>query len=422
MHQLTTRTIESAKPDPDGKERYLRDGEGLELRILPSGKKVWQFRYTYREKRKVISFGDYHGCSLKEARLLAQEARSELLQGIDPAVKRKAAKVSAVKTDDSAQAIEKSLADLMEAYADWKNQEGKTSFAQDVRKTIRRYLLEEAPDIAQTPASALGPEAIASLIRPIHQRGKIRTAAKFRSMLAAAFQAAFQAPYHPGLPKSLLGFHIQSNPALALPATHAEARDRVLDQEELGEYLAALLQGSGYVNHCLTLALLAGGQRPLQIARLSNPDYLHDDGILILRDPKGKRRTPRLHHVPIGPITQEMIDRWIAENKLSQPLWFSADGVTAMSPTSLSHHAAKIQKKLGMAPFQVRDIRRTVETEMARLGFSKDLRAHLLSHGLGGIQERHYDRYDRIDEKREALIQWEQHVLELAVKWRKSKT
>lgn len=414
MHQLTTRAIESAKPDSSGKDRYLRDGDGLELRILPSGKRVWQFRYTYREKRKVISFGDYHGCSLKEARILAQEARSELLQGIDPGAKRKAGKAAATKPESAEETTEKTLADLMDAYADWKEKEGKVAFAQDVRKTVRRYILEEAPDIAQTAASVLGPEAIASLIRPIHEREKIRTAAKLRSMLAAAFQAAFQAPYHPGLPKSLLGFNVQSNPALALPAAHAEARDRVLSQEELGKYLSALLQGSGYVNACLLLALLIGGQRPLQIARLSNADFLRDDGILILRDPKGKRRTPRLHHVPVGPKAREMIDEWMTKNKLSQPMWFSADGSTQMSPTSLSHHAAKIQKKLGMAPFQVRDIRRTVETEMARLGFSKDLRAHLLSHGLGGIQDRHYDRYDRIDEKREALSKWEKHVLGLA--------
>lgn len=416
MHRLTTRTIESAKPDPNGKDHYLRDGDGLELRILPSGKKVWQFRYTYQEKRKVISFGDYHGCSLKEARILAQEARSELLQGIDPGVKRKAGKTKTIANDETGVQGEKgkSLTELMDAYADWKQQEGKEAYAQDVRKATRAYIQECFPALAQTAASSLRAEDIAGIIRPIHERGKARTASKLRSMLAAAFQAAFQAPYHPGLPKALLGFNIQSNPVLALPAVHMEARERVLTQKELGQYTQALLQGSGYVNHCLTLALFAGGQRPLQVARLTSGDYLQNEGILILRDPKGKRRTPRLHHLPIGPITRQMLGGWISESQLSSPLWFSMDGETAMSPTSLSHHGGKIQKMLGMAPFQVRDVRRTVETEMARMGFSKDLRAHLLSHGLGGVQDRHYDRYDRLEEKREALSKWEQYLMELS--------
>jgi hypothetical protein len=43
------------------------------------------------------------------------------------------------------------------------------------------------------------------------------------------------------------------------------------------------------------------------------------------------------------------------------------------------------------APFQLRDIRRTAETMLAGLGVSKDVRAHLLSHGLGGMQNQHYD-------------------------------
>ncbi|MDD3760958.1 MAG: integrase family protein [Acidithiobacillus sp.] len=392
----------------------MRDGDGLEIRILPSGRKVWQFRYTFQEKRKVLSFGDYHGCSLKEARVLAQQARSELLQGIDPGIKRKAAKGKPTdKGNATEEQREKTLADLMGAYAEWKQQEGKVAYAQDVRNTTKRYILEGSPTLAQMAASALRSEDIAALIRPIHERGKIRMAAKLRSMLAAAFQAAFQAPFHPGLPKSLLGFNVQANPVLALPAGHGEARNRVLNQEEIGKYLSALLQGTGYVNHCLTLALFAGGQRPLQVARLSNADYLKDEGILILRDPKGKRRTPRLHHLPIGPKAQKLIESWVSSGQLSSPLWFSMDGETPMSPSSLIHHAAKIQKRFDMAPFQVRDVRRTVETEMARMGFSKDLRAHLLSHGLGGIQDRHYDRYDRIDEKREALIRWEQYLLTL---------
>jgi hypothetical protein len=37
------------------------------------------------------------------------------------------------------------------------------------------------------------------------------------------------------------------------------------------------------------------------------------------------------------------------------------------------------------------------------LGFSREVRAQLQSHGLSGIQGRHYDAHDYADEKREAL-------------------
>jgi hypothetical protein len=37
----------------------------------------------------------------------------------------------------------------------------------------------------------------------------------------------------------------------------------------------------------------------------------------------------------------------------------------------------------------------------------RDVRAHLLSHGLGGVQEVHYVRHDFLPEMREALEAWE---------------
>ena len=43
---------------------------------------------------------------------------------------------------------------------------------------------------------------------------------------------------------------------------------------------------------------------------------------------------------------------------------------------------------------------------LARMGISKDVRAHILSHGLGGVQARHYDMHDYADEKRNALEAW----------------
>ena len=64
--------------------------------------------------------------------------------------------------------------------------------------------------------------------------------------------------------------------------------------------------------------------------------------------------------------------------------------------------------ELERGPFSMRDLRRTAETHMAALGISSDVRAQIQSHGLGGIQARHYDRHDYLPEKRSALDQWAQ--------------
>jgi hypothetical protein len=57
------------------------------------------------------------------------------------------------------------------------------------------------------------------------------------------------------------------------------------------------------------------------------------------------------------------------------------------------------------------DLRRTVETRLQALGVSRDVRAQLLSHGRqGGVQAAHYERYDYMKEKAEALAEWHQHL------------
>jgi hypothetical protein len=63
--------------------------------------------------------------------------------------------------------------------------------------------------------------------------------------------------------------------------------------------------------------------------------------------------------------------------------------------------------------FQLRDLRRTCETQMAALKISRDLRAQLQSHGLGGVQARHYDRHSYFAEKKQALQKWAKHLRRL---------
>lgn len=53
---------------------------------------------------------------------------------------------------------------------------------------------------------------------------------------------------------------------------------------------------------------------------------------------------------------------------------------------------------------------------MSGLEIPKELRAQIQSHDLGGIQMGHYDRFDFMEQKRQALKQWEQYVLECAAK------
>ena len=90
---------------------------------------------------------------------------------------------------------------------------------------------------------------------------------------------------------------------------------------------------------------------------------------------------------------------------------FTSDGTVPIVPDTLAVTAREIaneMKKEGetRVAFMLSDIRRTAETLFASKGISRDVRAQIQSHGLSGVQARHYDKHDYRDEKRRALESW----------------
>lgn len=63
---------------------FLNDGGGLRLKVTTTGKKIWQFRYTFNNKRKLTSFKTYPIVNLKEAREKRQEFQELINKNIDP--------------------------------------------------------------------------------------------------------------------------------------------------------------------------------------------------------------------------------------------------------------------------------------------------------------------------------------------------
>ena len=52
--------------------------------------------------------------------------------------------------------------------------------------------------------------------------------------------------------------------------------------------------------------------------------------------------------------------------------------------------------------------------DLNQLASTKPGPIQLLSHGLNGVQETHYDRYHYIKQKRDVLAVWERYLLKMA--------
>jgi integrase len=264
-------------------------------------------------------------------------------------------------------------------------------------------------DLAGLPANEITSHQIAAIIRQVRESGKERAAGILRAYLRAAYGAAIRAPFDSELPASLIPFNVEVNPVDAVPAIAVRAGNRTLSRVELRAYLEAL--GEGIIDQALMLALLAGGQRMAQLLRVRVADWDQGAQTLRLWDGKGKRADPREHLLPLGPraaaLVEGLIQRAGARSDDPNPSLFLSTGKAQVVESTPGKRVSGIAASMKGEPFDLRDIRRTVETLMAGLGINRDTRAQLMSHGLSGVQAVHYDRHGYMDEKRRALIAWE---------------
>lgn len=127
---------------------------------------------------------------------------------------------------------------------------------------------------------------------------------------------------------------------------------------------------------------------------------------------RNRHANPRRHLLPIHEDLMPVIRRRLAQTKGAESPMSSTHGRVPLRPKTVALSVTEIVKAMQKAgelergPFLIRDLWKTAETHMAALAISSDVRAQIQSHGLGGIQARHYDRHNYMPEKRKALELW----------------
>ncbi|MFB1489307.1 MULTISPECIES: tyrosine-type recombinase/integrase [unclassified Thiocapsa] len=441
---ITVKHLQGAKPG-----EWLSDGGAhgagvLLFRKAASGATFAYFRYTLSGgKRDTLPIGVYDetgrdGLTLAKARqkagdlsrlyqdgvknirahLEAEEAARKLALEAEQAEREAAVAVSLAAEARALAQAQYTLQALCDAYANVLEVRGKSKSAKDTRSAFKVHVLEMHPEIAALPAREVTSHHIAAMVRKVREAGKERTGGMLRSYLRAAFALAIRAPFDSAVPSELIAFEVTANPVDAIPTIPVKAGQRTLTRFELAAYHDAL--SDNLIDQALKLALLSGGQRMAQLLRIRVSDYDRDTQVLKLWDGKGKRQDPREHLLPLGPkgcaLVAELVERAKERadpDDVNPSLFMSRDrdGASAIvNYTTCSGRVSQIAKTMKGEPFNLRDIRRTVETQLASLGVSRDVRAQLLSHGLSGVQNQHYDRHTYIEEKRAALLLWERHL------------
>ena len=405
---------------PNAEADSQRNRGRLLLRVQ-KGAAHWYFRYSPAENaRDALPIGRYGdgGLSLGAARdradrfrvLLRDQAtrdirayRRELAE--QKRAQREAARRERERASTAADAAERyTLKTLCAAYVADLTRRGKATAAREAEGIFRRHVSATA---GAMPARDVTGRDVRALLLKLTEAGKDRAAGKLRSYLRAAYQAAIA-----GTSSALEEFKLDANPAAATAAVGAAgARDRVLTAAELRALLGKL--GDTPAHDAIRLGVLLGGQRPAQLLRATVTDADLAARTLMLRDPKGKRKAPRLHLLPLRGEALKLAQRLTKRAAtLDTSYLFTTAGDAPLRPETVSAAVADLvrellREKTIREAFMLSDLRRTCETMLAALGIHRDVRAQLLSHGLGGVQQAHYDRHTYAAEKEAALLAWE---------------
>ena len=421
---LTLERIRKLLPPTGGQAVYVFDDDPKQLcvRTTPAGVKSFVYAGKLNKVPLRITIGATDVWNLDDAREEARRLQTLIDKGTDPRElerEKAAAKAAAIATNEAAKQVTENrkrytLRALLDAYCEHLEANGKAQSARQAKSIIKCHVFEAHPDIAALPASDVTPDHAATMVRYVIEQGKDRAAGVLRSYLSAAFNAGRKARYNAKLPAAFIAYQVQINPVELIATIAVNRGDRTLNADDLKAYIAAL-SDDDLSDMALKLALFSGGQRMAQLLRAKVSDYDKDSQTLRLWDGKGKRSTPREHLLPLAPKAAAIVEKLIERAKaLETPLLFSSFGKTQLVETTPGKRATAICKAMKCEAFDLRDIRRTCETMLAGMGISRDTRAQLLSHGLSGVQAAHYDRHSYTDEKRAALVAWEQRLDDIA--------
>ena len=388
----------------------------LQVRKQTSGAAMFMWRYSHGTHSERVTIGIYDSAAppkslepsprgyslaaaIRKAEELSLQHHRHRDEGGRPALLEAQKKEKSATQAAALEASRCTLQNLLHDYSNYLEKLGRSSH-RETRSIFARHVIEPWPKLAVLPAKEISAEQIADMMRKVMTDGKGRTANKLRSYIRAAYQTAKASRTKASIPESFKAYNVVSNPAADTEPDESQNRaDKdPLKLEELRAYWRTLQSLSDFKAAVLRFHLLTGGQRIEQLVRMKTTD-VHDDRIR-LYDGKGRPgKPPRPHDVPLIPAAQEALSICMSRGK---EFALSTDGgSTHLAGTSLSAWAVEIATAIN--GFRTKRIRSGVETALAAAGVSSEIRGRLQSHGISGVQARHYDGHDYLNEKRTAL-------------------
>lgn len=435
---LTDRAIKAEQPTAHAHDIGDTQVSGLVLRVLPSGVKsfclVARFPGSRNPTRR--SLGVYGTIGIVDARARARQWLDMLSRGIDPAtqIAQERSLQERHRRETFAAVAEEFIAqELIGRNPEVPHQRQGQRMAVRVRDIL-------IPLFGQRPIAELTAEEILAAVELVGKIGTDHAMVKLgarkrlrrpnRESGPSPEQARFLTIYTDQILRWAVdrgGYGLTISPLARIKKSKRFGplvrRRRALDDDET----AALWRAAGDLRtpyrQLYRMLTLTG----LRLAEVSDASWNEFDlegklWTIPAERMKGKNNTARAHVVPLTA-------RMLAVLKEVPPgprgrFVFSVN--LGLSPITLGGRFKVLVDEEMASQLRVHkvthwtnhDIRRTVRSNLPKLGVDRDTAEMILAHRLGGMADT-YDTYERIDERRAALTKWGDHVVSLAERGRK---
>jgi integrase len=379
--------------------KVLFDGNGLYLRVSPTGAKAWVFRYQADGRRHDMGLGSYPDISLAEARQRAAEHRRERQGGIDPlaekAHRRAAQRLSAAKGKTFREAAEEFIASHQ---AGWRNPKHRAQW----RSTLETYVY---PVLGGLPVAAIDPGLVLQVLHPIWQT-KPETASRVRGRIEMILDAAKVRGWRDGPNPA----QWKGNLAHLLPArikVRKVEHHAALPYDEVAAFLADLRTREGMAAHALEFAILTAARTGEALGARWGEINLAERVWAI---PAGRMKAGREHRVPLSQAVLAVLDR-------VQPLALMRDGKPdpeapvfpgPRRALPLSDMAMlMLLRRMGRDDLTAHGFRSTFSDWAAeRTAFPREVVEMALGHAVENRVEAAYRRGDLFDKRRHLMEAW----------------
>jgi integrase len=388
--KLSEKRVASVQPPQSGRlELWDALVPGFGLRVTDKGAKSWCVMYRHAGVKKRLTLGAYPAKSLADAREAAREALRKVERNVDPVAERKAAKAAPPPRVDTFESV---VAEFMKRHVLARGRRD----ANGTQRIFEKHVLSRWRD---RDMKSIRKRDVIELLDAIVDQGTPIAANRVLAHVRKLFNWALERDI------------VEATPIGGIkPPSEENRRDRVLADEEL--FVVWKAAGTlGYPFGHFHRMLIATAQRRTEVASMRRADIDRSNGLwtIAAKDTKADR----VHVVPLSALALCILD----ELPQAGPYLFTTTGVGpiaafAKAKVKLDEAAAELRVKAGRDPLSawiLHDLRRTASTGMARLKVPRFIIERVLNHADRTVTGR-YDRYEYLDEKRDALERWGKHV------------